>query len=61
MFITRSKSSMVLVGQITRADGTVEEPKVLAAHYSNPIARLVSRLRGVNGKMVLNARSRPSS
>lgn len=53
--------SMVLIGQITRADGTVEEAKVLAAHYRNPVKRLRARLRGVKGKVTLHAGSRQAS
>jgi hypothetical protein len=55
--ILKSKTSLVLEAQITRADGTVEPKKVVAAYYSNPLQQLLSslrfKLRGVKGKVKL--------
>jgi hypothetical protein len=53
---------VTLERQITRADGTVEPPKVIALDEAqerdaiafierNPVKRLLARLRGVKGKV----------
>lgn len=39
--------SIELEAVITRADGTVEPQGIVASYYSNPVRRLLAKLRGV--------------